>query len=346
MQRHKDASITALPDGKLNLDGQIFDIEGPESLDDNPGGSGEGGKHMRFAGRLSAKNSIGKIITGKEDLVVESANEVVLVFTAATDYNISLLNFDSTIDPGKKAEQILKKVQNKSWQQLKDAHTKEHSLMFNRVVLDLGTSPNDSLPTDKRLEAFQNGAEDDGLIVQLFQFGRYLLMSSSRGPAILPANLQGKWNEKIWAPWEADYHLNVNLQMNYWPADVTNLNETIIPLTNWLEQITKNSKPFAKEMYNANGWFSCTMTNPFGRVTPSAYNLESQFNNGVLDPLAGAWMMMNLWDHYEFAQDQIFLKERLYPMLKGASEFILDVLIPDSEGNLHFVPSTSPENSY
>lgn len=346
LQRHKDAIITALPDGKLNIDGQIIDIEAPDAYDDNAGGSGTGGKHMRFAGRVISKLSGGSISNEKEELVLKQANEIILVFTAATDYNLSLLNFDPSIDPGNKAEQILGKVQNKSWQQLKDAHIKEHSTMFNRVRLDLGASPNDTLPSDERLEAYKNGADDNGLIVQLFQFGRYLLMGSSRGPAVLPANLQGKWNEREWAPWEADYHQNVNLQMNYWPADVCNLSETVTPLLNWFEKITEGSKPLAKEMYKANGWFSGTASNPFGRVTASASNPASQFNNGVLDPLAGAWMVMNLWDHYEFSQDQVFLKEKLYPMLRGASEFILDVLVEDSEGNLHFVPSTSPENSY
>jgi alpha-L-fucosidase 2 len=108
----------------------------------------------------------------------------------------------------------------------------------------------------------------------------------------------------------------------------------------------REANPLARETYDAYGWFSCHSTNPFGRVTPSASSLWSQFNNGVLDPLAGAWMVMNLWDHYEFSQDRIFLKERLYMMLSGASEFILDLLIADPEGTLHFVPSTSPENSY
>ncbi|MEN8115637.1 MAG: glycoside hydrolase family 95 protein [Bacteroidota bacterium] len=346
LQRHKDAIVTSLADGKLNIDGQIVDIEAPDAYDANAGGSGEGGKHMRFAGRMIGRVSGGSILNTNKDLVIKHANEIILVFTAATDYNLSLLNFDASIDPGEKAEQVLEKVQNKSWKQLIDSHTREHSSMFNRVSLNLGISPNDSLPTDKRLEAFKNGAEDNGLIVQLFQFGRYLLMGSSRGPAILPANLQGKWNAREWAPWEADYHQNVNLQMNYWPADVTNLSETINPLTNWFEQITEISKPLAKKMYNANGWFSGTASNPFGRVTASASTLESQFNNGVLDPLAGAWMVMNLWDHYEFSQDQTYLKERLYPLLSGASQFILDVLIADSEGTLHFVPSTSPENAY
>lgn len=346
LKRYKDATVSALPTGSLNLDGQIIDIEAPDAYDDNAGGSGPGGKHMRFAGRLTSNITDGEISTNNTGLVVKKAKEIILVFTAATDYNLSMLNFDPTINPGAKADKILEKVHEKSWDELKDEHIKEHSSIFNRVSLDLGASPYDTLPIDERLEAFQKGANDNGLIVQLFQFGRYLLMGSSRGPAILPTNLQGKWNERAWAPWEADYHLNVNLQMNYWPADVTNISESIDPLTNWMEQIAEISKPIAQEMYGANGWFSCHATNPFGRVTPSASTHDSQFINGVLDPLAGAWMVMNLWDHYEFSQDQLFLKEKLYPMLLGASEFILDVLTPDLKGNLHFVPSASPENSY
>jgi len=346
MSRQKDARFTTLPGGKLNMDGQIIDIEAPDAYDDNAGGSGKGGKHMRFASRLQSKVSGGTVQTDNDGLVVENAKEVMVVFTAATDYNLSKLNFDSSIDPGQKAGNILAKIKNKSWKQLKDAHTQDHSLMFNRVSLDLGTTPNDTLPTDQRLLAFKNGTSDPGLAVQLFQFGRYLLMNSSREPAILPANLQGKWSERLWAPWEADYHLNVNLQMNYWPADVTNLTETVNPLLNWFEQITEVSKSLAKEMFDANGWFSFHASNPFGRVTPSASTFPSQFNNGVLDPLPGAWMVMNLWDHYEFTQDREFLRNKLYPLLSGASEFILDVLVKDSDGKLHFVPSTSPENQY
>ncbi|MEN8128142.1 MAG: glycoside hydrolase family 95 protein [Planctomycetota bacterium] len=346
LQRHKDAKVTALPGGRLNLDGQIIDIKAPDAYEPNRGGSGKGGKHMRFAGRLFTKLSGGTVDSDKDVLVVKKAKEIILIFTAATDYDFSLLNFDPSINPGTKAEHIIENVQNKSWQQLKDAHTKEHSSIFNRVSLDLGTSPNENLPTDERLKAFQNGTEDHGLLVQLFQFGRYLLMNSSRNPAILPANLQGKWSGKAWANWESDYHLNVNLQMNYWPADVGNLSETITPLITWLEKMSAFSKPFAKEMYNANGWLLYVAGNPYGRVTPSASTLRSQFDNGVLDPLAGAWMVMNLWDHYEFTQNQIFLKEKLYPLLSGASEFILDVLVADSEGTLQLVPSTSPENAY
>jgi len=346
LKRQKDAQVTAMSDGSLRLDGQIVDMEAPEGYDDNAGGSGEGGKHMRFAARLQSKIIGGSVKADGNTLKIKDANEVILKFTAATDYNLALLNFDASIDPGKKADQTLQKVVNTSWDVLKRSHLEEHGEMFDRASLYLGDSPNSSLPTDERLIAYKDGANDPGLEVQLFQFGRYLLMGSSRANTILPANLQGIWSERMWAPWEADFHLNINLQMNYWPADVTNLSETMHPLINWFEKIVETSKPLAKTIYNSDGWFSHHATNPFGRVTASASTPSSQFNNGVLDPLPGAWMVMSLWDHYEFTQDRIFLKEKLYPMLSGASAFILDVMVADSEGMLHFMPSSSPENQY
>lgn len=345
IERQKDAKVTASEDGFLMMDGQIIDIESPAAYDDNQGGSGQGGAHMRFAGRLLARISDGNIHAEGDKLIVEGTNEIVLIFTAATDYNLSLMNFDRSIDPGRKADDILMNADKKSWDQLLESHINEHSAIFNRVSFNLATSLKDTLPIDKRLNAIRNVTDDPNLFVYLFQYGRYLLMSSSRRPATLPANLQGKWNDLYWAPWESDYHLDINLQMNYWLADVTNLSETIDPLKDWLEKISIKARPIAKEMYNANGWFCCLATNPFGRITPSASTAESQFNNGVIDPLAGAWMVMSLWDHYEFTQDTAFLR-RLFPMLKGASEFVLDVLVPDKNGNLCFVPSTSPENSY
>lgn len=345
IERQKDAKVTASEDGFLMIDGQIIDIESPAAYDDNQGGSGQGGEHMRFAGRLFARVSKGSIHAKDDKLIIEGTNEIILLFTAATDYNLSLMKYDRSIDPGEKAKIILKNAEQKSWNQLLESHINEHRSIFNRISFNLGTSLKDSLPIDKRLNALRNGSDDPNLFVYLFQYGRYLLMSSSRRPATLPANLQGKWNDLYWAPWESDYHLDINLQMNYWLADVTNLSETIDPLIDWLEKVSLEARPIAREMYNANGWFCCLATNPFGRITPSASTAESQFNNGVLDPLAGAWMVMNLWDHYEFTQDTAFLS-RLFPMLKGVSEFILDVLVHDKNGNLCFVPSTSPENSY
>ena len=346
MERQKDAAVTALSDGRLQMNGQIVDIEAPEGHDENKGGSGKGGAHMSFAARVKAEVKGGSIAIEANTLVARNADELIIKLTADTNYDLQLLNFDQAIDPGIKANSSLNKAAGISWNTLKRNHVKEHSEMFDRVHLDLKGKSYDSLPTDKRIMGYNKGNNDFGLEAQFFQFGRYLLMGSSRPTAKLPANLQGIWSERIWAPWEADFHLNVNLQMNYWPAEVANLSETTVPLMNWFEKIVEESRPLAKEMYHSDGWFSHHASNAFGRVTPSASTLSSQFTNGALDPLPGAWMAMNLWDHYEYTQDEVFLEERLYDLLSGASEFILDLLVEDSNGHLQFAPSCSPENQY
>ncbi|MHC4579879.1 MAG: glycoside hydrolase family 95 protein, partial [Planctomycetota bacterium] len=344
LTRKKDMRVTASGPDRLYMDGQIVDISAPEGFDDNPGGSGPGGAHMKFAGRLLARTLGGTVNAEGEKLAIENADEAVLIFTAATDYSLEKMNYDRSLDPARRAEAVLNKVANKSWGDLRRDHVAEHRAMFERVSLDLGGSDRDSLATDERLKRAKEGEADPALAALYFQYGRYLLMSSSRRPGRLPANLQGIWNEKMWAPWEADYHLNINLQMNYWPADPTNLSETLDPFTDWFVRLTDKGKISALRLYDADGWLTFTATNPFGRTTPSGSTRDSQFQNGVLDPLAGAWMAMTLWRHYEFTQDRIFLKERAYPILKGAAEFMLDYLVEDKDGYLVVVPSTSPEN--
>ena len=207
-------------------------------------------------------------------------------------------------------------------------------------------SEQDDLPTDERLLAVKEGVEDPGLAALYFQFGRYLLMGCSRRPGRLPAGLQGIWNEHMWAPWEADYHLNINFQMNYWPADLCNLSETIEPLTDWFEGLARNGSRSARKLYDSDGWVTFHCSNPFGRTTPVGSNAGSQFKNGVSDPLAGAWMAMTLWRHYEFTQDEAYLRERAYPILRGAARFILGIMVEDRDGWLVIVPSRSPENEY
>ena len=345
--RHKDAKTTARTDGSLHLDGQIVDVEKKDGgYDDNPGGSGPGGAHMRFAGRLHARCKGGSITAEKDTLRIAGADEVLLVFTAATDYNLSLLNSDPALDPGVIAEAILAKARTKDWPTLLTAHTAEHRTMFDRVKLDLGGDPAlDETPTDVRLSAVKKGGDDPGLIAMHFQFGRYLLMGSSRRPGRLPANLQGIWSESKWAAWEADYHLNINLQMNYWPARTLNLAETAEPLLDWFELLARRGRESAKRLYQSDGWLCYLATNPYGRVSPSASTLASQFENSSLDPLCGAWMAAEMFDHYQFTLDRGFLG-RLWPILDGASEFVLDTLVAAPDGSLVVSPSTSPENSY
>jgi len=346
LTRKKDMKVTAAGNDRLRMDGQIVDVASPEGYDDNQGGSGVGGKHMKFAARLAVRVSGGSVKADGDTLVIDGADEAVVLLTAATDFSLEKMSFDRTIDPGRVADAILEKAAKKPWPDLLRDHLAEHRSMFNRVTLDLGRSDGDELPTDQRLAAVRAGGEDPALVALYFQYGRYLLMSSSRRPGRVPANLQGIWNDRMWAPWEADYHLNINLQMNYWPADLCNLPETVDPLADWFTRVAENGRVSAKRLYGADGWVGFTTTNLFGRTSPGGSNKGSQFQNGVLDPLAGAWMAMTLWRHWEFTGDRKFLDRHAYPVLKGATEFLLDYLVEDRDGTLVIVPSTSPENSY
>ena len=346
LSRKKDMTVTADGNDCLRMDGQIVDREAPDAYDDNPGGSGPGGQHMKFAGRLLVRNTGGKLAVENDTLVVDGADEAVLLFTAKTDYNVALLNYDRSINPAAQADGILTKAAEKSWRDLLADHIGEHRSMFERVTLDLGGKDAAERPTDERLSAVKKGGDDPALLSLYFQYGRYLLMSSSRRPGQLPANLQGIWNDRMWAPWEADYHLNINLQMNYWPADLCNLSETMESLVDWFVPTTEKGCVSARRLYDARGWVAFTTSNPFGRTTPGGSTKSSQFQNGVLDPLAGAWMAMTLWRHYEFTGDRQFLRDKAYPVLKGAAEFLLDYMIENTDGRLLIVPSTSPENAY
>lgn len=348
LTRSRNAKTTTAPGGRLLLDGQLVDVEKKDGgYEDNPGGSGPGGEHMKFAARLLAKVDRGSVTAEGDQLHLTGATEAVLIFTAATDYHLAKLNFDRSLDPAKICETILSKAAQRTWPQLLEAHLAEHHSLFNRVALRLGKPDPalEELPTSARLATVRKGGDDPGLIALHFQFGRYLLMGSSRRPARLPANLQGIWNDKMWAPWEADFHLNINLQMNYWPAGPANLPEAIEPLMDWLELLAQRGKQSATRLYGSDGWLSFLATNPFGRVSPSASTLQSQFQNSSLDPLCGAWLAAQLFDFYQFGGDRKFL-QRLYPILRGATEFVLDTLVAAPDGSLVIVPSTSPENTY
>jgi alpha-L-fucosidase 2 len=346
-ERERDAKVVSVKPARLDIDGQIIDIPASDGgYDDNPGGSGPGGEHMRFAGCLVARVTGGTTKEERDRLAIAHADEVLLLFTACTDFNLELMNSDPSIDPGAESEVILERLAGKSWDEMRADHLADHGSFFDRISIHLGESPQDELPTDERLIAIQSGKEDPSLEALYFQFGRYLLMGSSRAPGRLPANLQGIWNEDMWAAWESDYHLNINLQMNYWPADLCNLSETVAPLVDFFARVTEKGRESAKKLYGARGWMTYTCVDLFGRTTPAASNLESQFMNGSLDPLAGAWMAMTLWRHFTYTRDDTFLEERAFPILRGAAEFLLDYLIENEDGLLVVVPSTSPENRY
>ena len=194
-------------------------------------------------------------------------------------------------------------------------------------------------PTDERLDAVKKGAADNGLIALYFQYGRYLLMSSSRTPAVLPANLQGIWNKEMNAPWNSDFHTNINLQMNYWPAEVCNLSETSEKLVSFMEKLVVPGSVTAREMYGTGGWTIHHLTDPFGRTGVA---------DGVwgITPMNGPWMTFPVYEHYLFTADTSFLREKAYPLMKGTAEFVLGFLVESPEGYLVTNPSHSPENNF
>ncbi|MEA3477644.1 MAG: glycoside hydrolase N-terminal domain-containing protein [Bacteroidota bacterium] len=330
LQRQKDANVKA-EFNQLILTGQIID----ETTD----AQGPGGKHIKFAAILLALNKGGELSADSSMLLVKNADELSILFTAATDYKLDKLNFDRDINPLKICNEILNKAENKSIEEIKEAHIKEHQSVFNRVEINLGKTQLAGLPTDKRLDSVVNGGNDPGLVALYFQYGRYLLMGSSRAPGILPANLQGIWNEHLKAPWNSDYHTNINLQMNYWHAEICKLPETLDPLINIVDKWREPGRITAKDMYGCNGWCMHHATDIFGKTVPNA---DMRWG---MSPLSGVWMCFPLWRHYEFTLDKHYLENRAYPIMKEAMDFVSDFLI-EKDGYLVTNPTMSPENSY
>jgi len=332
LTRARDATVRTSSRNGIVLSGRIVDQADPLS--------GPGGEHMRFAASLVVSAKGGRVKREGEALRVQGAREVTILLAAATDYDPARLDFDPGVDPMAKSAETLSKARRFSFRELRDRHITEHRALYDRVSLDLGGSPETSgLPTDERLERVKAGGGDPGLAALYFQYGRYLLMGSSRRPAALPANLQGIWNQDFEAAWNSDFHTNINLQMNYWPAEVANLAETVAPLADFVGRLTVPGAVTARKTYGTRGWTLHHLTDPFGRTGVA---------DGVwgVSPMAGPWMTFPLWDHYEFSGDTAFLRNIAYPIMKGAAEFVADFLIPSPEGWLVTAPSHSPENAY
>ena len=330
LTRDKDIQLS-VQDNEIILEGQVVDEDDPRS--------GPGGKHMKFAAKLRILHDGGSLIAKDGGIYIDKAKQATLLFTAATDYQLALLDFDRSIQPLNVCNQILEKACQQSYDVLLARHTEDHTSVFNRVSIDLGKTAQASLPTDRRLEAVKAGAEDPDLIALYFQYGRYLLMNSSRTPGVLPANLQGIWNKDYQAPWGSDFHTNINLQMNYWPAEACNLSETALPLVNFMEKLQAPGSVTAQEMYHSRGWTVHHLTDPFGRTAVM---------DGVWGcfPMGGPWMTFPIFEHYAFTQDLNFLKNTAYPILKSSAQFVLDFLVKDKKGQWVTAPSNSPENAY
>lgn len=306
----------------------------------------EGCNGMRFCVAMEVQAKGGTVTTLDSAISIQGASEVLLLLSSSTSFN----GMDkSPLLKGKNERDIallrLRKARQKVFKTLEKNHIKDYVSYFNRCTLSLGEElPPCTLPSDERLKAHTSGTEDLALEALYFQYGRYLLISCSR-PGGIPANLQGLWNKELRAPWSSNYTININTEMNYWPAEVTNLSEMHEPLLDWIANLSKNGAKTAREYYNCRGWVAHHNSDLWG--------LSNAVGNcGDGDPtwanwyMGGNWLCQHLWEHYSFTKDKEYLREKAYPVMKEAALFCLDWLVEDSDGFLVTAPSTSPENTF
>jgi alpha-L-fucosidase 2 len=313
IDRQQDARTEIVGNDRLNLVGDL-----------------SGGKGLSFMASARVIADGGSQETFPERILVSDANAATIIVAAGTSFGNN--------QPPVQVQRDLTRAAGKTYSQLLETHRADHRRLYRRVALRLGSPGRQSLPTDERLDAVKRGASDPALDALYFQFGRYLLIASSR-PGDLPANLQGVWNDSMSPPWDADYHLNINLQMNYWPAEVTNLAELHEPLFDFLESLREPGRRTAKVHYGARGFVAHHITDIWGFTSPGDLPRSGLWPTGV------AWLTQHLWEHYLFNPDRAFLA-RAYPVMKEAAEFFLDYLVEDPRGRLVSGPSVSPENRY
>ena len=289
---------------------------------------------LTFEARLKIINEGGELVIEDNAIKVVNANTATLQLVAAT----SFVNYqDISGNPSELCKNYLSNLNGKSYKELKDTHIEDFRNLFNRVALDLGTSEISKRPTNERLISFKKD-EDPSLVALLYQYGRYLFISSSR-VGTQPPNLQGIWNDKLNPPWDSKYTININTEMNYWLAEITNLSELTDPIIRMLEDLAVTGQNVAKEHYDLDGWVAHHNTDLWRGAAPI-----NDANHGIWIT-GGAWLSQNLWWHYQFTNDKEYLKNRAYPILKQASIFFAEYLIPDPDNPEWLIsgPSNSPE---
>ncbi|MGQ8336223.1 glycoside hydrolase family 95 protein [Sunxiuqinia sp. A32] len=310
---------------EVNQNDTILTMKGElESGTANPG--------MKYVALVKAVAKDGETTIESNQIIVEDASELTIYLSAGTDF----MNPDFESDVHESLSAAIGKV----YDLQKKEHVENYQALYSRVNLDLGIGENTVLPINERLPKFYNAPEKDLELPALFyQFGRYLTICSTR-PGLLPPNLQGLWANQIHTPWNGDYHLDVNVQMNHWPVEVSNLSELNLPLADLVKRMVPHGEKTAKAYYNANGWVAHVITNVWGFTEPG----ESA-SWGIANAGSG-WVCNNLWQHYDFSGDITYLKD-IYPILKGSAEFYSSMLLKDPEtGWLVTAPSVSPENSF
>lgn len=331
LERAENARVRLADDRTLTLTGQA-----------DRGERHEGTKFIAWLHVLH-----GDVLRAGEDggsmrLVVRGTGRATLALTAATSFG-SGIGLVEDLEPEEalgNARLELDALAGREVEAMRQLHVIEHRELFDRVDVELGTPAYRGLPTDVRLERVKNGSTDPDLNATYLQFGRYLLMASSR-PLSMPANLQGLWNEHIDAPWNADYHININLQMNYWLAEVGNLSECHLPFFAFVEALVPNGRRTAKELYGCDGWVAHHTSDAWAFTSPIGSTRWGMW------PVGGAWCTAHFVEHWRFTGDREFLRGRAWPVLRGAAEFFLDYLVEHPKtGKLVSGPSMSPENSF
>ena len=290
---------------------------------------------LKFQARLRVLPEGGKISASLDKISVTGANAVTLLFAAATSFK----NYhDVSGDPAAVTKKQIAAASKKSFADLQSAHLADYQSLFRRVTLDLGGTNASPLPTDERIKNFAAG-QDPQLAALYFQFGRYLLISSSR-PGGQPATLQGLWNDSLKPPWDSKYTININTEMNYWPAEPGNLTECVAPLTQMVLDLAETGRRTARVHYDARGWVTHHNTDLWRATGP----IDGP-GSGMW-PMGGAWLLQNLWEHYLFTGDKKYL-EKIYPAMKGSAQFFLDTLVEEPTHHwLVTCPSVSPENRH
>ncbi|MBN2165987.1 MAG: glycoside hydrolase family 95 protein [Marinilabiliaceae bacterium] len=315
---------TTTEDGQLILSGALSD--------------GKGGDNLHYMTRLKAVNKNGKVTCNDSVLSIKNADEVVLLLAASTDYKMEYPNYKGR-DYVNITRQNIEQASQKEFTNLLKAHTDEYSQYYSRVSFQLSHAEKDTIPTDQRVLQYKKTKNDPHLYELIFQYGRYLLICSSR-PGTLPANLQGLWANKIHPPWNGDYHTDVNIEMNYWPAEVTNLSEMHLPMFDLIAALVEPGMQTARIQYQSKGWVVHPITNVWGYTSPgedAAWGMHTG---------APAWICQHIGEHFRFTNDTLFLK-KMYPVLKGAVEFYMDWLVVHPEtGKLVSGPAVSPENTF
>ncbi|WMI93180.1 glycoside hydrolase family 95 protein [Bacteroides fragilis] len=301
---------------------------------------------MQYVVRIHATTKGGTLSNADGKITVKDADEVVFLVTADTDYKI---NFDPDfkdpktyvgVNPAETTRQWMDNAVSMGYDVLFKQHYDDYAALFNRVKLQLNPDQQSAnLPTAKRLQNYRKGQLDFYLEELYYQFGRYLLIASSR-PGNMPANLQGIWHNNVDGPWRVDYHNNINIQMNYWPACPTNLNECTLPLVDFIRTLVKPGQKTAQAYFGTRGWTASISANIFGFTAP----LESEDMSWNFNPMAGPWLATHIWEYYDYTRDKKFLKETGYDLIKSSAQFATDFLWRKPDGTYTAAPSTSPEH--